>query len=142
MIGLEWITRDSSCASANFLGQLNGLSIPRTRSLNIIIIITLRSKITKIKSSGKDKTRSWSGKKSESSWRMKASQNSTGLKGCVLTAMRWKIIIIIIIIIIILRYYCNFPTKSLFLQNWWNSERNAKAIYMYSTYVHEVDKSR
>ena len=33
-IGLEWITRDSCCASANFLGQLNGLSIPRTRSLN------------------------------------------------------------------------------------------------------------
>ena len=29
VIGLEWITRDSSCASANFLGQLNGLSIPR-----------------------------------------------------------------------------------------------------------------
>ena len=34
MSGLEWITRDSCCASANFLGQLNGLSIPRTRSLN------------------------------------------------------------------------------------------------------------
>ena len=34
VIGLEWITRDSSCASANFLGQLNGLSFPRTRSLN------------------------------------------------------------------------------------------------------------
>jgi len=30
--GLEWITRDSCCASANFLGQLNGLSIPHTRS--------------------------------------------------------------------------------------------------------------
>ena len=34
MNGLEWITRDSCCASANFLGQLNGLSIPRTRSFN------------------------------------------------------------------------------------------------------------
>ena len=32
-IGLEWITCDSCCASANFLGQLNGLSI-RTRSPN------------------------------------------------------------------------------------------------------------
>jgi len=32
--GLEWITRDSCCASANFSGKLNGLSIPRTRSLN------------------------------------------------------------------------------------------------------------
>jgi len=39
--GLECITRDSSCASANFLGQLNGLSIPRTRSLIIIIIIII-----------------------------------------------------------------------------------------------------
>ena len=28
--GLEWITRDSCCASANFLGKLNGLSIPHT----------------------------------------------------------------------------------------------------------------
>jgi len=32
--GLEWITRDSCCASANFMGQLNGLSIPCTRSFN------------------------------------------------------------------------------------------------------------
>jgi len=37
--GLEWITRDSCCASANFLGQLSGLSIPRTRSLNNIMCI-------------------------------------------------------------------------------------------------------
>jgi len=34
MNGLEWITGNSCCASANFLGQLNGLSIPRTRSFN------------------------------------------------------------------------------------------------------------
>ena len=33
---IEWITRDCSCcASAKFLGQLNGLSIPRTRSFNV-----------------------------------------------------------------------------------------------------------
>ena len=32
--GLEWIIRYSGCASANFLGQLIGLSIPRTRSFN------------------------------------------------------------------------------------------------------------
>ena len=32
--GLEWITRDSCCASANFLGQLNGMSIPRNRSFS------------------------------------------------------------------------------------------------------------
>jgi len=51
MNGLKRITRDSCCASANFLGQLNGLSIPRTRSLNnkwyknvniIIIIIIIK----------------------------------------------------------------------------------------------------
>jgi len=41
VIGLAWITRDSCCASANFLDQLNGLSIPRTRSLNDIIIIII-----------------------------------------------------------------------------------------------------
>jgi len=32
--GLEWITRDSCCASANFLGQLNII-------INIIIIIII-----------------------------------------------------------------------------------------------------
>ena len=38
MNGLEWITRDSCCASANFLGQLNGLSsIPRTRGFNVCV---------------------------------------------------------------------------------------------------------
>jgi len=39
--GLEWITRDSCCASANFLGQLNGLSIPRIIIIIIIIIVQL-----------------------------------------------------------------------------------------------------
>jgi len=44
--GLEWITRDSCCASANFLGQLNGLRIPLLLLTMCIIMVPLSQNYT------------------------------------------------------------------------------------------------